>query len=117
MKEYERILSNNSGTIDINWSTADGVVMIIRESASEQQSRLHFTVEQACNLTAVLIAACRTAGTDTDDLIPHSSEQLVVLAERLRADQKNLTSIDLREAAGYLELLLKFGTDRRTAAV
>ncbi len=111
MTQRSEIIETRSGSADVSWSTLDGVVVNITQTAPPPlvSAQMHLSVDQACHLTSILLAACRTAGTDLKKLEPDSSDELLALAERLRSDQKNLTPTDLRVAAGYLELLLKFG--------
>lgn len=111
MTERSALIETRSGSVDVSWSTVDGVVVNITQTGLPplNAAQIHLSVEQACQLTSVLLAACRTAGSDLRKLEPDASDELLALAERLRSDQKNLTPTDLRVAAGYLELLLKFG--------
>ena len=98
-------------TTDVSWSTLDGVVVKITQTVPLPlvSAQMNLSVDQACQLTSVLLAACRTARSEFKKHEPDSSDELLTLAERLRSDQKNLTPTDLHVAAGYLELLLKFG--------
>lgn len=111
MTERSAVIETRSGSADVSWSTLDGVVVNITQTGLPPliSAQMHLSVDQACELTSVLLAACRTAGSELKKLVPDSSAELLALAERLRSDQKNLTPTDLRVAAGYLELLLKFG--------
>ena len=111
MTERSALIETRSGSCDVSWSTLDGVVVNITQKGPPPliSAQMHLSVDQACQLTSVLLAACRTAGSELKKLEPDSSDELLALAERLRSDQKNLTPTDLRVAAGYLELLLKFG--------
>jgi hypothetical protein len=112
MTERSDLIETESGTAHVSWSTLDGVVVHITQAGvSPVAAELHLSVEQACHLTSILLAACRTAGSELRRLVPDSPDELLALAERLRSDQHNLTPVDLRVAAGYLELLLKFGTE------
>jgi hypothetical protein len=98
MTERSDLIETESGTAHVSWSTLDGVVVHITQAGvSPVAAELHLSVEQACHLTSILL--------------PDSPDELLALAERLRSDQHNLTPVDLRVAAGYLELLLKFGTE------
>ncbi|WP_131114800.1 hypothetical protein [Lichenihabitans psoromatis] len=111
MTERSDLIETASGAVHVSWSTSDGVVIHITQSgiAPVIEAEMHLTVEQAYDFTSILLAACRTAGSELKKLEPDSSDELLALAERLRSDQQNLTPVDLRVAAGYLELLLKFG--------
>jgi hypothetical protein len=118
MTERSAVIETRSGSADVSWSSIDGVVVTITQTdpPPTNAAKMHLSVDQACQLTSVLLAACRTAGSELRRLEPDSSEELLALAERLRSDQKNLTSTDLRVTAGYLELLLKFGAGSALSA-
>lgn len=118
MTERSGLIETASGTVDVSWSTLDGVVIRITQEGVPPliAAQMHLSVEQACHFTTILLAACRTAGSELKKLEPDASDELLALAERLRSDQQNLTPIDLRVAAGYLELLLKFGAGNALSA-
>lgn len=107
MTDRSAIIETDSGTINIGWSTLDGVIVQVSENGS-LPTQMHFSVDQAGELASILLSACRTAGSDLEAPEPHVADELIALAERFRSDQKNITPADMRIAAGYMELLLKF---------
>jgi len=110
MTERSASIVTDSGEIKVGWSTLDGVMVDVsqRGSRPEASAQMHLSVKQAGDLASIVLSACRTAGTELQETSHHVSDELIELAERLRSDQKNITSADMRVAAGYLELLLKF---------
>lgn len=107
MTEHSAIIETESGDINVGWSTLNGVFVQISQNNSIS-SQVKFSVEQAVQLASILLSACRTAGSDLQMTDPGVADELIALAERFRSDQKSITSADLRIAAGYMELLLKF---------
>ena len=66
------------------------MVNISNRSTTPIAAQMHLSVEQPCDLTSVLLAACRTAGSEIKKLEPHVSDELHTLAERLRSEEQDL---------------------------
>ena len=112
--EKSASIAATNGSVQIGWATADGIKIQITEAQS-RDGTLEFTADQGCELATVLLSACRTAGLKERDLIPDKADDMLALTERLRTAQEQVTATDMRVAAGYIELLLKYVSDEQSA--